>query len=54
MIDGGVLAQVRASTVQQERDEVHAVLQHAASFHSWRNGKIVKSLSRSQKRHGPL
>ena len=32
MMDGGVMAQVRASTVQQEREEVHAALQYAASF----------------------
>ena len=32
MLDG-VVAHVRASTVQQEREEVYAALQYAASFH---------------------
>ena len=29
MLDGGVVAQMRASTVQQKREEVHAALQYA-------------------------
>ena len=33
LLDGGLMAQVRASTVQQEREEVHAALQNAAGFH---------------------
>ena len=33
MMDGGVMARVRASTVQQGRREVYAALHHAASFH---------------------
>ena len=33
MIDEGDMAQVRAITVQQERDEVYAALQFAANFH---------------------
>ena len=33
MLDGGEVAQIRASTVQQRREEVCAVLQYAASFH---------------------
>ena len=33
MIDGGLMAQVRASTVQQEREEGYAALQHAARIH---------------------
>ena len=57
MVDGGLVAQVRANTVQQEQEEVCAVLQFAASFHSlveeWTNGRIVKSLSTSQQRSGP-
>ena len=32
-LDGGDVAQVRAVTIQQERKDVHAALQHAASFH---------------------
>ena len=33
MLDEGFMAEVRAKTVQQEREEVHAALQCAASFH---------------------
>ena len=33
MLDERQMAQARASTVQQEREEVYAVLQCAASFH---------------------
>ena len=33
MLDGGFMAEARATTVQQGREEVHAALQHAASFH---------------------
>ena len=33
MVDGGVMAQARASTIHQEREDVYAVLQYAASFH---------------------
>ena len=33
MLDEGFTAEVRAKTVQQEREEVHAALQYAASFH---------------------
>ena len=33
MLDGGETAQIRASTVQQRREEVFAALQYAASFH---------------------
>ena len=33
MTDGGAMAQVRASTVQQERPETHAALHYAANFH---------------------
>ena len=29
----GFMAEARAETMQQEREEVHAALQHAASFH---------------------
>ena len=32
MLDGGDMAQVRAITIHQEREEVHASLQKAASF----------------------
>ena len=33
MVDGGLMAQVRAFSVQQERDEVYADLRYAASLH---------------------
>ena len=33
MLDGGGMAEFRASTVQQRREEVYAALQYAASFH---------------------
>ena len=34
MCDEGFMAQARASIIQQEREEVYAALQYAASFHS--------------------
>ena len=33
MLDVGFMAETRAKTVQQEREEVYAALQHVASFH---------------------
>ena len=33
MLDEGFMAQARATTIQQERKEVYAAMQHAASFH---------------------
>ena len=33
MLDEGFMAEARAETMQQERDEVYAALQYAASFH---------------------
>ena len=32
-LDGGDVAQVRAVTIQQEREEVYAAFQHTAGFH---------------------
>ena len=32
-MDEGFMAEARAKTVQQEREEVHAALQYTASFH---------------------
>ena len=32
MLDGGFMLEVRAKTVSQERNEVHAALQYAARF----------------------
>ena len=46
MWDGDFLAQARASTIQQEREEVYAVLQCAASFHclveEWKDCEELK------------
>ena len=33
MLDEGLVAEVRAVTMKQEREEVYAALQYAASFH---------------------
>ena len=52
LMDGGGKAQIRASTVHQERDEVHAALQHAAIVW-WRNGRTVKNSNPRQKKSGP-
>ena len=50
LLDEGFMAETRATTVQQEREEVHAAQPAVTSW--WRNGKIVKSSNRSQKKHG--
>ena len=53
MLDEGFMAEARAETVQQEREEVCAALQCAASFHCWwKKGRTVKSSSRSKKKSG--
>ena len=43
VLDGGETAQIRASTVQQRREEVYAALPCAASFHclveEWQDGE---------------
>ena len=41
VMDGGAMAQIRAGPVPQTREEVHAALQYAASFH-FKNTKAVK------------
>ena len=55
MLDEGFMAEVRAKTVQQEREEVYAALQHAASFHylveEWED---CEELNRSQNKGGGL
>ena len=50
MMGGGKMTQIRASTVQQRREEVYAALQYAAFNVSWRNGTTVKNSSRSQRK----
>ena len=46
MLDGGEMAKIRASTVQQNREEVYGALQHAASFHclveEWNDCEALK------------
>ena len=46
LLDEGFMAQTRAKTVKQERDEVYADLQYAASFHSlvegWKDCEELK------------
>ena len=45
-LDEGFTAEMRAKTVQQEREEVHAALQYAASFHclvgDWKDCEELK------------
>ena len=55
VLDEGFMAEVRAKTVQQEREKKKcmqpcSVRQAFTAW--WRNGKIVKSSSRSQKKNG--
>ena len=54
MLDEGFLAEARADTMQQKREEVHTQLcsMQPASFVWWRNGKIVKSSGPSRKKSG--
>ena len=46
MLDDGFIAETRARTVQQEREEVYAALQYAASFHclvkAWKDCEELK------------
>ena len=46
MLDEGFMAEARAKTMQQEREEVYAALQHAASFHclveEWKDCEELK------------
>ena len=58
MMDEGFMAQARASTIQQEREEVYAALQHAASFHclveAWKDCEELepKSKRKADKKMG--
>ena len=55
MLDEGLMAEVRADTVRQGREEVYVALQYAASFHcleDQNNGRTVKSSSQSRKKSG--
>ena len=46
MLDEGFMAEARAETMQQEREEVYAALQYAASFHflveQWKDCEELK------------
>ena len=46
MLDEGIMAEARAKTVQQEREEVYAALQYPASFHclveEWKDCEDLK------------
>ena len=46
MLDEGFMAETRAETMQQEREEVYAALQYAASFHclveEWKDCEELK------------
>ena len=46
MLDEGFMAEARAETMQQEREEVYAALQNAASFHclveQWKDCEELK------------
>ena len=50
--DEGFMAQARASTIQQEREEVYAALQYAASFHclveEWKDYEELKPQPREK------
>ena len=53
MLDEGFMAE--AKTMQQEKEEVYAALQYAASFHCLVDtGRTVKSSSQSRERSGFL
>ena len=42
VLDDGLMAQARESTIQQEREEVYAALQYAASIHSLFGGGMER------------
>ena len=52
MLDGGFMAQARANTVQQEREEVYAAPQYEASFHclveEWNDYEELKPKSKEK------
>ena len=53
MLEGGFMAEARAKTVQQEREDVCAALQHAASFHCFvEEWKECEELKPKPKEHG--
>ena len=56
MLDEGFMAEARAETMQQERDDVYAALQYAASFHcmieQWRGREELKPKPKERWRSG--
>ena len=54
VLDGRGMAEIRARTVQQRREEVYGALQHAASFHclveKWKDCKELNLKSRPQEK----
>ena len=52
MLDEGSMAEARAKIVQQEREEMHAALQYAASFHylveKWKDCEELKPEPKEQ------
>ena len=52
MLDEGFMAETRSKTVQQEREEVYAALQYAASFHclveEWKDCEELKPKSKER------
>ena len=50
VLDGGFVAQARASAIQQERTEVYAALQCAASFQclEWKDCEELKQTSQGK------
>ena len=51
-LDEGFMAEARAETMQQEREEVYVALQYAASFDCLVDGKIVVTSGPSRKKSG--
>ena len=51
-MEDGCMAEARADTMKQEREEVYVPLQHAASFHclveEWKDCEKLSSLSRKK------
>ena len=52
MMDGGLMAQVRTSAVQQAREEVYTALQYAANFHclveEWQDCEELKTQAKNK------
>ena len=57
ILDKGFMAEARAETMQQEREEVYAALQYAASFHcsveEWKDCEEIKPKPKKKDFGGP-